>query len=92
MNWKWIVAIIYVVILAAVCLRIIYETRSTTKTMAYLLFCIFIPVVGIIFYLVFGINYWRKKLYDKKMSQDEKILAQLKKDISLYTEESLEQQ
>jgi cardiolipin synthase len=59
--------------------------------MAYLLFCIFVPVAGIVFYFVFGINYWRKKLYDKKMSQDEKILAQLKKDISLYTEESLEQ-
>ena len=95
MNWSlslsWIVGIIYVAILIIICLRIIYDTRSTTKTMAYLLFCIFIPVAGIIFYLVFGVNYWRKKLYNKKMSQDEKILAQLKKDISLYTEESLEQ-
>jgi len=94
MNWNlslsWIVGIIYGAILVIVCLRVIYETRSTTKTMAYLLFCIFVPVAGIIFYFVFGVNYWRKKLYDKKMSQDEKILAQLKKDISLYTEESLE--
>jgi len=67
MSWKWISTIIYIIILAAVCLRIIYETRSTTKTMAYLLFCLFVPVVGIAFYLVFGINYWRKKLYDKKI-------------------------
>jgi cardiolipin synthase len=72
MSWKWISTIIYIIILAAVCLRIIYETRSTTKTMAYLLFCLFVPVVGIAFYLVFGINYWRKKLYDKKMALDEK--------------------
>jgi len=90
MSWKWISTIIYIIILAAVCLRIIYETRSTTKTMAYLLFCLFVPVVGISFYLVFGINYWRKKLYDKKMALDEKILVQLKKDISQYTEESLQ--
>lgn len=94
MNWSlslsWIIGIIYAAILVIVCLRTIYETRSTTKTMAYLLFCIFVPVAGIIFYLVFGVNYWRKKLYDKKISRDEKILAQLKKDISLYTEESLE--
>jgi len=90
MSWKWISTIIYIIILAAVCLRIIYETRSTTKTMAYLLFCLFVPVVGIAFYLVFGINYWRKKLYDKKMALDEKILVQLKKDISQYTEESLQ--
>src|SRR5688572_30313410 len=90
MNWNWIIAIIYGVILTAVCLRIVYETRSTTKTMAYLLFCLFIPGIGVAFYLVFGINYWRKKLYDKKMALDEKILEQLKKNISQYTEESLE--
>ena len=31
-------------------------------------------------------------MYDKKMTQDEKILSELKKDISLYNEESLQQQ
>ena len=89
-SWNWIIGIIYGVIVAIVCLRIVYETRSTTKTMAYLLFCIFIPLIGIVFYLVFGINYWRQKLYDKKKGQDEKTLAKLKKDISLYTKESLQ--
>ncbi len=95
MNWNlslnWIIGIIYTVILVLICLRIIYETRSTNKTLAYLLFCIFIPLIGIGFYLVFGINYWRKKLYEKKKTQDEKILEQLKKEISQYTEESLKQ-
>jgi cardiolipin synthase A/B len=89
MGWTSIIGIIYIVILAVVCLRIVYETRSTTKTMAYLLFCLFIPAIGIAFYLVFGINYWRKKLYDKKITQDEKLLTQLKNDISGYNEESL---
>jgi cardiolipin synthase len=92
LDWKWIAGMIYIVILVLICLRIIFETRSTTKTMAYLLFCIFVPIVGINFYLIFGINYWRKRLYDKKMSQDEQILSQLKKDISLYTKESLQHQ
>lgn len=92
LDWKWIAGMIYIVIVVLICLRIIFETRSTTKTMAYLLFCIFVPIIGINFYLIFGINYWRKKLYDKKMSEDEQILAQLKKDISLYTEESLQHQ
>ena len=93
MNWNWttIIIIIYAGLLIGVCLRIIYETRSSNKTMAYLLFCIFIPVIGIIFYIVFGINYWVKRLYNKKMSQDETILEQLKKDINLYTEESVQQ-
>ena len=89
MNWIWTFVIIYVFVLVLICLRIIYETRSTTKTLAYLLFCIFIPFIGIGFYLLFGINYWRKKMYNKKMSKDEKIMVQLKKDISLYTEAAL---
>jgi len=92
MNWTWIAGIIYAFILVAVCLRNVYETRSTTKTMAYLLFCIFIPVIGIAFYLVFGINYWRKKLYEKKSSLNEKIWEQLKKEIKIYNEQSLEHQ
>lgn len=92
MNWNSIAWITYSIILVLACLRIIYDTRSTTKTMAYLLFAIFVPFIGIIFYFTFGVNYWRKKLYDKKMLQDAKILAQLKEDISVYTEESLEHQ
>ena len=94
MNWdgNFLIGFIYLTILVVVCLRILYETRSSNKTLAYLLFCIFVPLIGIIFYLVFGINYWRKKLYDKKMSADEKILEQLRTDIILYTEESVQHQ
>ena len=54
--------------------------------MAYLLLCIFVPVFGIIFYLLFGINYWRRKLYDRKMMEDEKILKALKEEVPLYTQ------
>jgi len=54
--------------------------------MAYLLFCIFIPVIGIFFYLAFGINYWRKKLYSKKMGQDEKMLLEIKDHMLQYNE------
>jgi cardiolipin synthase A/B len=94
MNWggNYIIVFIYVAVLVAICLRIIFETRSTNKALAYLLFAIFIPVIGILFYLLFGINYWRKKLYDKKMSADEMILEQLQTDISLYAEESVKHQ
>ncbi len=92
MNWDWsiLIWIIYVGVLVAVCLRVIYETRSSSKTMAYLMLCIFVPVFGIIFYLLFGVNYWRKKLYDKKMTKDEKMLAALKNEISLYTEATVQ--
>ena len=82
---SWIIYIIYLVILLLICLRIIFETNSSTKALAYLLFCIFIPVIGILFYLTFGINYWKIKLYSKKSEQDEKLLQHLKKNIPHYT-------
>ncbi len=83
------IVIAYLIVLIIVCLRIVYETRSNTKTMAYLLFTIFIPVVGIIFYVTFGINYWRLKLYDKKSVKDMKMLKKLKAEMAIFSDVSI---
>lgn len=83
---QWIFLIIYVVILTIVCLRIIFETRSSTKSLAYLLVCIFIPVFGIFFYLLVGINYWKTKLYIKKTEQDKKLLSLLQRQVVHYSD------
>jgi cardiolipin synthase len=90
MNWFYIVSIIYVLIVIAVCLRIIYETRNTNKTLAYLLVTLFIPVGGIVFYILFGVNYWKIKLYNKKSIEDEKILERLKKQMTVYVDETID--
>jgi cardiolipin synthase len=86
MNWILIFISIYVIILLLVCLRIIFETYSSSKALAYLFFCIFVPVIGILFYLAFGINYWQKKLYTKKSGENDKMLEELKNNISQYKE------
>lgn len=85
MDWTWIVITGYLVILILVCLRVIFETSSSTKTLAYLLFCIFVPVIGMAFYITFGINYWKLKLYSKKAREDEELLQQLKQHIPHYS-------
>ncbi|MBL7703217.1 MAG: cardiolipin synthase [Ferruginibacter sp.] len=89
MHWSWITIIVYAVIMVLVCLRVIFETHSSTKTLAYLLFCILVPVAGIVFYLTFGINYWKSKLYSKKASEDESLLKQLKKHVPQYNEKTV---
>jgi cardiolipin synthase len=71
MNWITIIEIIYSVIVVMVCLRIIYDTGSSTKTLAYLLFTIFVPIGGILFYFMFGINYRKRLIYSKKLVEDE---------------------
>lgn len=81
MNWVLILEIIYILFLIGVCLRIIYDTQSVTKTLAYLLLVIFLPIIGVFIYFSFGINYRKNKLYSKKIIQDQKqedlVLAKL---------------
>jgi len=85
MNWTLLIVIFYILLVILFCIRIIYETRSATKTMAYLMLAIFIPVAGIVFYAAFGINYWRRKLYDKKSAENDKMLEILKEQVSAYS-------
>ncbi len=84
MNWAILSAIIYAVVLVAVCIQILVATQQSNKALAYLLVVIFLPVIGIGFYFLFGINYWRKRRYNKKFLQNGVVLQQLKKAVVEY--------
>lgn len=89
MNWIIFLEIIYVVFLVLVCIRIIYDTKNVSKTLAYLLLVIFVPVVGAFFYLSFGINYRKNKLYTKKIIEDkqqEKRILEFLSNVNRTTE------
>lgn len=88
MNWL-LLENIYIVILAVVCLRIVYDTRSSTKAVGYLLFAVFVPVVGIIFYLFFGTNYRKRKIYTEKFIDDELLAARIQAELFEYSKKSL---
>ena len=77
MNRILLAEVAYVVVLVLVCIRIIYDTRSASKTLAYLLMAIFVPFAGMIFYFLFGINYRKRIIYSKKLIADEKKLSEL---------------
>lgn len=84
MDWLLIAELLYVVLLILVCLRIIYDTRTNTKTLAYLLLTVFIPVFGAAFYFSFGINYRKRKMYSKKIIEDESMQGNI--DFQIYTQ------
>jgi cardiolipin synthase len=84
MNWLLLIELVYLVVLIIVCLRIVYDTRSSTKTLAYLLLAIFLPVLGMIFYFSFGINYRKRKLYNSKWLVDEALLTELRSTIAPF--------
>lgn len=71
--WVLIAEITYLLILGITCMRIVFDTGSVSKTLAYLLFAVFVPIIGIVFYFSFGVNYRKRKIYDKKLNVDERF-------------------
>lgn len=68
MSW-WLITfeVLYVVLIIFTSYRIIIDTRSNTKTLAYLLTVLFVPVIGVIIYFSVGINYKKREIYSKKI-------------------------
>lgn len=79
------ITIVYILILAMVIVRIVYETNHSSKALAYIFLCVFVPVAGIIFYLVFGINYWNKKRYAKKVGENGELLKVVQQNVLRFT-------
>jgi len=80
--------IVYGIIIFITCMHIIYNTPSTTKTLGYILGVIFVPVVGIGTYFMFGANYRKNKLYSKKIVTDNRMLSDIRKQITLESEKA----
>ena len=60
-HWGWMASIVYIIALVLICLRIIYDTRSNAKALAYLMLVIFVPVLGMFLYFSVGINHRKHK-------------------------------
>lgn len=88
MDWVLLIEVLYTIIVIGVCLRIIYDTRSNDKALAYLLVVIFLPVVGIAIYFALGINYRKEKLYSKKIISDKNSLERLREQVTLESEKA----
>lgn len=89
MSLTVLISLFYILFLIFVCIQIVITINYSGKALAYLLFAIFIPVIGIVFYLTFGINYWKKRKYNKKTLQDGQILDNLKNGIVHYNQSSI---
>ena len=79
---------VYLLFIIFICFKILYGVHSTTKTFAYLLVTIFVPVIGILVYLAVGANYRKNKIYTKKIINDDKLLANIKAKITRESEEA----
>lgn len=81
--------ILYFLVLLIVCVRIIINTTTPSKGIAYLLLVFVFPVGGIIIYLSIGLNYRKSKLYKKKIDIDEELFPEIEEKRTSYSQEVL---
>jgi cardiolipin synthase len=72
-----IFSLIFLVTAIPVAIMIILEKRSPFKTAAWVLALILLPVFGVVFYLFFGQEYRKKKLFSRKGLKSLNLYRQL---------------
>jgi cardiolipin synthase len=65
-----ILIILYFILLFFVVGKMIMENGSPARSLAWLFFILFVPVVGLIFYFLIGKNYRKEKLFRMKKTKD----------------------
>ncbi len=85
-EWGSAFSYIYILILIAVGIRIVYDTKDPSDAFGYLLLILYLPVVGLLLYLAVGINHRKRKIYSRKMINNAELKEQLGERISRHTE------
>lgn len=60
LNWIYILTIVFIIAL------VILENRSPVKTVAWIVVLVLIPIFGIVFYIFFGQDYRKRKMFSRK--------------------------
>ncbi|MCR1898996.1 cardiolipin synthase [Irregularibacter muris] len=69
-----IISVVFLMTIVLIGVVIFLENRSPSTTAAWLLLLILLPIVGFLFYIYFGQNFKKKKLFNKKEPIDERNL------------------
>lgn len=82
--------IAYFLLLFYTLIKILLDTHSTSKTLAYILLVVLVPLLGIILYFSVGINYRHNESKKRGKRSLDNINAQFKKNIPDYTNKLLD--
>ncbi|MDR2891462.1 MAG: cardiolipin synthase [Alistipes sp.] len=92
--WGWIqaaLAVVYGVGVAAIVASIVRERRDPTKSLAWIALVVFVPVAGLLAYVLFGRNWRKRKMFSRKGILDEEYIeAVSKRQFSSLSDPALE--
>jgi len=69
--------VLYLLTIAVLVLIIVQQRGNPTKTLAWVVIMMVVPLVGVVFYLAFGKNYRREKMLSRKEQSDQRQLARI---------------
>src|SRR5690554_137725 len=72
-----VITSIFIIFIVLISIVIFFENREPSKTAAWLLILIALPLVGFIFYIYFGQNFRKKRIFNKKDIINEKDLDRM---------------
>jgi cardiolipin synthase len=87
--WVKILFIVYLIALVYTVIRILLDTDSTPKTLAYLLLVFVFPVFGMVFYFSLGVNYRHQKSTAEGVAQHYELDHKYQKEVADHTHELL---
>ncbi len=90
-NYHYVITAVYAFIILYTTYRIIMDTEEPSKTSAYLLLIYGFPVIGVITYYIVGVNYRKKKIYQKKLEVQNETLENVGEKLDGYNEFELEE-
>jgi cardiolipin synthase A/B len=74
-NFLSILSVLYLLTIIFICLMIVVENRSPVKTLSWVLVVLLVPFIGFIFYVFFGQNYRKEKIFTRKSARYLEILT-----------------
>jgi len=78
--WKSLpslIGVLYLLTVVFIAILIILENRNPVKTISWILVLVLLPLIGIVFYLFFGQEYRKSKMYSRKGLKDLEKLRNL---------------
>lgn len=76
----YVLVTLYLLTIIGVVINVILENRNPVRTLAWIVVLLMLPFLGIVFYLYFGVNYRKIKMFSMKGLGDMKWLQYMSED------------
>ncbi len=84
MSWsliiQYVLIVSYLLTIVSITFSIVLENRNPVRTLAWIGVLVFVPFIGLLFYLYFGVNYRKVKMFSMKGLGDMKWLQYMSED------------